>query len=61
MKLLGLHHVSILTGKAERNFQFYTKVLGLRLVKKTVNQDNTESYHLFYEIYFTLVIFMVYQ
>lgn len=48
MKLLGLHHISILTGKAERNFQFYTKVLGLRLVKKTVNQDNTESYHLFY-------------
>ncbi|MGX6446143.1 ring-cleaving dioxygenase [Neobacillus sp. K501] len=48
MKLLGLHHVSILTGKAERNFQFYTKILGLRLVKKTVNQDNTESYHLFY-------------
>jgi glyoxalase family protein len=47
-KLLGLHHVSILTGKAERNFHFYTKVLGLRLVKKTVNQDNTESYHLFY-------------
>jgi glyoxalase family protein len=48
MKLLGLHHVSILTGKAERNFHFYTKILGLRLVKKTVNQDNTESYHLFY-------------
>jgi glyoxalase family protein len=48
MQLLGLHHVSILTGKAERNFQFYTKILGLRLVKKTVNQDNTESYHLFY-------------
>ncbi|WP_059170687.1 ring-cleaving dioxygenase [Bacillus sp. FJAT-27445] len=48
MKLLGLHHVSILTGKAERNFSFYTKVLGMRLVKKTVNQDNTESYHLFY-------------
>ena len=48
MELLGLHHVSILTGKAERNFQFYTKILGLRLVKKTVNQDNTESYHLFY-------------
>jgi glyoxalase family protein len=48
MKLLGLHHVSILTGKAERNFQFYTEILGLRLVKKTVNQDNTESYHLFY-------------
>jgi glyoxalase family protein len=48
MQLLGLHHVSILTGKAEKNFHFYTKVLGMRLVKKTVNQDNTESYHLFY-------------
>jgi glyoxalase family protein len=48
MKLLGLHHVSILTGSAEKNFQFYTKVLGMRLVKKTVNQDNTQSYHLFY-------------
>ncbi|WHZ03790.1 ring-cleaving dioxygenase [Neobacillus sp. YX16] len=48
MKLLGLHHVSILTGKAEKNFEFYTKILGMRLVKKTVNQDNTESYHLFY-------------
>lgn len=48
MELLGLHHVSILTGKAERNYQFFTKILGMRLVKKTVNQDNTESYHLFY-------------
>lgn len=48
MELLGLHHVSILTGKAEKNFQFYTKVLGLRLIKKTVNQDDTQSYHLFY-------------
>jgi glyoxalase family protein len=48
MELLGLHHVSILTGKAEKNFEFFTKILGMRLVKKTVNQDNTESYHLFY-------------
>ncbi|MFT4412871.1 ring-cleaving dioxygenase [Fredinandcohnia humi] len=48
MQLLGLHHVSILTGKAERNYEFYTKVLGMRLIKKTVNQDNTQSYHLFY-------------
>ncbi|MCM3115684.1 ring-cleaving dioxygenase [Neobacillus sp. MER 74] len=48
MELLGLHHVSILTGKAEKNYDFYTKILGMRLVKKTVNQDNTESYHLFY-------------
>ncbi len=48
VKLLGIHHVSILTGKAEKNYEFYTKILGMRLVKKTVNQDNTESYHLFY-------------
>ncbi|MFB3162267.1 ring-cleaving dioxygenase [Neobacillus sp. 179-J 1A1 HS] len=48
MELLGLHHVSILTGRAEKNYEFYTKILGMRLVKKTVNQDNTESYHLFY-------------
>lgn len=48
VELLGLHHVSILTGKAERNYDFFTKILGMRLVKKTVNQDNTDSYHLFY-------------
>ncbi|XJZ27544.1 ring-cleaving dioxygenase [Bacillota bacterium Lsc_1132] len=48
MELLGLHHVSILTGKAEKNYEFYTRILGMRLVKKTVNQDDTESYHLFY-------------
>ncbi|WP_404431634.1 ring-cleaving dioxygenase [Sutcliffiella horikoshii] len=48
MELLGLHHVSLLTAKAERNYQFFTEVLGMRLVKKTVNQDNTSSYHLFY-------------
>lgn len=48
MELLGIHHVSILTGMAERNYQFYTKVLGMRLIKKTVNQDDTTSYHLFY-------------
>lgn len=48
MKLLGLHHVSLLTANAEKNYSFYTKILGMRLVKKTVNQDNPESYHLFY-------------
>ncbi len=48
MNLLGLHHVSILTGKAEQNYHFFTKIMGMRLIKKTVNQDNTESYHLFY-------------
>ena len=46
--LTGLHHVSALTGRASENVQFYTQVLGLRLVLKTVNQDNPSSYHLFY-------------
>ncbi|OWR28637.1 ring-cleaving dioxygenase [Saccharibacillus sp. O23] len=48
MQLLGQHHVSLMTGKAESNFDFFTRVLGMRLVKKSVNQDNTTSYHLFY-------------
>ncbi|WP_172194872.1 ring-cleaving dioxygenase [Saccharibacillus qingshengii] len=48
MQLLGQHHVSLMTGKAENNFDFFTRVLGMRLVKKSVNQDNTTSYHLFY-------------
>jgi glyoxalase family protein len=48
MHLLGLHHVSILTGKAEKNYDFYTRVMGMRLIKKGVNQDDTSSYHLFY-------------
>lgn len=48
MELKGIHHVSAMTADAPRNFQFYTQVLGLRLVKKTVNQDDTSVYHLFY-------------
>ncbi len=48
MQLTGLHHVSALTAHAANNVDFYTRVLGLRLVKKTVNQDDTSSYHLFY-------------
>lgn len=48
MELTGLHHVSALTAQAPRNLDFYTRVLGLRLVKKTVNQDDPTSYHLFY-------------
>ena len=48
MELTGLHHVSALTAQAANNVDFYTRVLGLRLVKKTVNQDDTSSYHLFY-------------
>ncbi|HET6313092.1 MAG TPA: ring-cleaving dioxygenase [Chloroflexia bacterium] len=48
MKLSGLHHVSAVTGRAAENVRFYTQVLGLRLVKKTVNQDDVSMYHLFY-------------
>lgn len=48
MKFKGIHHVSALTASASRNFDFYTKVLGMRLVKKTVNQDDVSVYHLFY-------------
>lgn len=46
--LKGQHHVSAITANAARNYEFYTQVLGLRLVKKTVNQDDTSVYHLFY-------------
>ncbi|MBW4084389.1 ring-cleaving dioxygenase [Paenibacillus sp. S150] len=48
LTLKGLHHVSSLTAKAPENFKFYTGVLGLRLIKKTVNQDDVSVYHLFY-------------
>ena len=44
----GLHHVTAVTGRTADNFAFYTGVLGMRLVKKTVNQDDTSAYHLFY-------------
>ncbi|MBB6452386.1 glyoxalase family protein [Salirhabdus euzebyi] len=46
--LKGQHHVSAITADAKRNYDFYTKILGMRLVKKTVNQDDTSVYHLFY-------------
>jgi glyoxalase family protein len=48
MQLGGLHHVTAVTGHAARNVDFYTRVLGMRLVKKTVNQDDVSAYHLFY-------------
>ncbi len=44
----GLHHLTAITAKARDNLRFYTGTLGLRLVKKTVNQDDTSAYHLFY-------------
>ena len=48
MKIEGIHHVTCITGDAPRNVDFYARVLGLRLVKKTVNQDDPTVYHLFY-------------
>jgi glyoxalase family protein len=47
-QITGLHHVTAVTGDAPANVAFYTQVLGLRLVKKTVNQDDVSAYHLFY-------------
>lgn len=44
----GIHHITLITGDAPRNVDFYARVLGLRLVKKTVNQDDPGVYHLFY-------------
>jgi glyoxalase family protein len=47
-ELLGIHHVTAVTANARDNYRFYTNVLGMRLVKKTVNQDDVRAYHLFY-------------
>src|SRR2546423_10050675 len=48
MKLDGIHHITCITGDAARNVEYYTGTLGLRLVKKSVNQDDPTVYHLFY-------------
>ncbi len=48
MQLTGIHHLTAVTAEAARNHAFYTKTLGMRLVKKTVNQDDVSAYHLFY-------------
>jgi glyoxalase family protein len=48
MRLEGIHHITAITGDAPKNVNFYAGVLGLRLVKKTVNQDDPTVYHLFY-------------
>jgi glyoxalase family protein len=47
-KILGLHHITAIAGEAQRNYDFYTHVLGLRLVKKTVNFDDPGTYHFYY-------------
>jgi glyoxalase family protein len=48
MRLEGIHHITAITGDAPANLDFYTRVLGLRLAAKTVNQDDPSVYHLFY-------------
>lgn len=48
MQLTGIHHLTAITAQAVKNHHFYTQVLGMRLVKKTVNQDDVSAYHLFY-------------
>jgi glyoxalase family protein len=48
MHLLGLHHLTAVTARIRDNHAFYTKVLGMRLVKRSVNQDDVSAYHLFY-------------
>lgn len=50
-KIKGLHHVTAIAGNAKRNLHFYTKVLGLRLVKKTVNFDDPGTYHFYFGNY----------
>ncbi|MEO5789283.1 ring-cleaving dioxygenase [Gelidibacter sp.] len=46
--ILGLHHITAIAGDAQRNYDFYTKTLGFRLVKKTVNFDDPQTYHFYY-------------
>src|SRR3954471_9324024 len=48
VRLDGIHHVTCITANAPRNVEYYTGVLGLRMVKKSVNQDDPTVYHLFY-------------
>ena len=47
-KILGLHHITAIAGDAQRNYDFYAKTLGLRLVKKTVNFDDPQTYHFYF-------------
>ena len=48
MELLGLHHLTAVSASIRENFRFYTDVMGMRLVKRSVNQDDVSAYHLFY-------------
>src|ERR1700746_3269461 len=48
LQLAGIHHLTAVSANAKGTHDFYTRVLGMRLVKKTVNQDDVSAYHLFY-------------
>ena len=48
MELGGIHHLTAITGRVRDNYRFFTRVLGMRLVKRSVNQDDVSAYHLFY-------------
>lgn len=50
-KILGLHHVTAIAGNAKRNLGFYSRILGLRFIKKTVNFDDPHTYHFYYGDY----------
>jgi len=47
-KILGIHHITAIAGDAKRNFDFYSKILGLRFIKKTVNFDDPSTYHFYF-------------
>jgi glyoxalase family protein len=48
MQLKGIHHLTAITARVRENYRFYTQVMGMRLVKRSVNQDDVSAYHLFY-------------
>jgi len=48
MKLTGIHHLTAVSGNIKENYRFYTQIMGMRLVKRSVNQDDVSAYHLFY-------------
>ena len=48
MELKGIHHLTAVSADIRGNFRFYTQVMGMRLVKRSVNQDDVSAYHLFY-------------
>ena len=47
-KILGIHHITAIAGNAKANYDFYSKVLGLRFIKKTVNFDDPGTYHFYF-------------